>query len=421
MSCMDLEELEGEEFSLGEEDADLDDLIDDEVANSPHHNKHDEEFNPDDIRTQEAALLTQNELNEAMEQRGLKFQGFFTDDARTLQRAFDEERAEFVEAERRKFMDKKARAQKQERMQRKRLLHEQQLKEEHDEVENDPRVKAWLDMIHKDVTNSSARIAVNSITARVLAQALWDNQSLVCLDLSRNNLDDYAGLRLGRMLKRNTALKKLELDSNNLAVKTCNAMAESLATNTTLTLLSLESNPLTKNGKDVSGIMKLGDMLKVNKTLTSFNAWRSDIGAEGGAVIARAMANNTTMVFLDMGNNKVSVDDMRDIAAMLQRNQNLALDNQAAATAEADRQAVIESDRKAQADKVQKKEDFASWMEEQKEERADQRRKELEELRVRREEEQQKLDEEMRIQREKKAAEEANAGKKKKKKGKKKK
>ena len=52
---MDMEE----EFSLGEEDADLDDLIDDEVANSPHHSKHDEEFNPDDIRTQEAALLTQ--------------------------------------------------------------------------------------------------------------------------------------------------------------------------------------------------------------------------------------------------------------------------------------------------------------------------------------------------------------------------
>lgn len=72
---------------------------------------------------------------------------------------------------------------KQERMQRKRLLHEQQLKEEHEEVrmllsssrtrrhllsltmnhtrthiptpkvENDPRVKAWLDMIHKNVTS----------------------------------------------------------------------------------------------------------------------------------------------------------------------------------------------------------------------------------------------------------------------------
>lgn len=109
-------------------------------------------------------------------------------------------------------MERKARAQKQERMQRKRLLHEQQLKEEHDEVENDPRVKAWLDMIHKNVTNSSARIVVNSITARVLAQALWDNQSLVTLGLSRNGLDDYAGLRLGRMLKRNTSLKKLELD-----------------------------------------------------------------------------------------------------------------------------------------------------------------------------------------------------------------
>lgn len=60
MSNIDLED----EFSLGEEDADLDDLIDDEVANSPHHNKYDEEFNPDDIRTQEAAILTQVSVNQ---------------------------------------------------------------------------------------------------------------------------------------------------------------------------------------------------------------------------------------------------------------------------------------------------------------------------------------------------------------------
>jgi len=244
---------------------------------------------------------------------------------------------------------------------------------------------------------------------------------MITLDLSRNNLDDYAGLRLGRMLKRNTALKKLELDSNQLAVKTCNAMAESLRTNTTLTLLSLESNPLTKEGKDLGGITKLGDMLKVNKTLTSLNFWRSNIGADGGAVIARAMASNTTLVFLDVGNNNVSQDDMRDIAAMLQRNHDRALDNQSLAQAEMERQAGVEAERKAQADEEQKKEDFAAWMEEQKESRAEERRKEHEEVRMRREAERAAYEEEMRLVREKKAAEEAAAAKKKKKKGKKKK
>ena len=106
------------------------------------------------------------------------------------------------------------------------------------------------------------------------------------------------------------------------------------------------------NVPTLDALFQLGDMLKVNKTLTSLNAWRSDIGADGGAAIARAMANNTTLVFLDVGNNNVSVDDMRDIAAMLQRNQNLALDTQAAAKTDAERQAAIEGDRKAQADKV---------------------------------------------------------------------
>jgi len=106
-----------DEFSLGEEDADLDDLIDDEV-NSPFHVKHHEEFNPDDIRVMDASLFTQNELNEAMEQRGYKPSGFFPDDARKLQLALNEEIEELREQERRKFEERKARALKQERMQR---------------------------------------------------------------------------------------------------------------------------------------------------------------------------------------------------------------------------------------------------------------------------------------------------------------
>ena len=111
----------------------------------------------------------------------------------------------------------KARLLKQQRMQRKRLIQEQQLKEEHEEVERDPRIKSWLAMIRQvgtscilvvrqrhvmgfgcwqNLTNTSARIEVNSVTARVLAQALWDNSSVTCLDLSRNDLDDFAGRNL---------------------------------------------------------------------------------------------------------------------------------------------------------------------------------------------------------------------------------
>merc|ERR1719313_655279 len=113
-------------------------------------------------------------------------------------------------------MEKRARAKKQAGLQRKRMIMERQLKEEQDAVAKDKQIELWLVNLRQDNTESSARIDVNSIAARALAKAMWNNESLTSLDLCRNHLSDFAGSCVARMLRRNDALKKLELDENEL-------------------------------------------------------------------------------------------------------------------------------------------------------------------------------------------------------------
>lgn len=400
---------------------DFDDLEEELLGNVDLPQAKEDDDEEMEIKPIQASQLSNNDLMMELERVGIKGTGFEAEDQRLLQAVYDSEHANYVEEQKKKRREAKARLLKQQRMQRKRLIQEQQLKEEHEEVEKDPRIKSWLGMIRQNLTNTSARVEVNSITARVLAQSLWDNSSLTCLDLSRNDLDDFAGLRLGRALKRNNALKKLELDTNRLGPKTCIAFGDSLKTNTTLSLLSMEHNPLTKEGSDLNGIEKLASMLEVNKTLTSLNLWRSTIGRHAGKTIADAMDKNRTLVFLDVGNNGLTTEDTRNIAAAMERNLTLSKQNQTATQEESERKAAADAETKAAEDVVLKKESLAKWMEDEKDRRAFERRKELEQNRLERERRMKEAEEEARKEKERKAAEEANSKKGKKgKKGKKK-
>ena len=71
-------------------------------------------------------------------------------------------------------------------LQKKRLQMEKQLREEQEAVALDPQVESWLYVVRQDQTRPSARISVDSVTARALAKAMWNNSSLTSLDLSRD-------------------------------------------------------------------------------------------------------------------------------------------------------------------------------------------------------------------------------------------
>lgn len=229
--------------------------------------------------------------------------------------------------------------------------------------------------VKQNATPPTARIEVNSITARALAKAMWTNTSLTSLDLSCNGIDDAAGAYVARLLKRNTALVNVALGSNRLGVLACRAFGESLSSNSTLKCLSLESNPLTGDGTNISGIRALADMFSRNSTLRSVNLWRCALGAQAGAALSRGMESNHTITFLDVGLNGLVMADQHKVKTALDRNFKRFEERQAVRRHEQSIADKILGEEKALQEQLRAERQLREWLEDQKQLRAEERRK----------------------------------------------
>lgn len=167
-----------------------------------------------------------------MEHRGLKTTGFPDTDREILQKAFDEEFKASLEETRAKRRENRRRAAQQAGLQKRRMLMEKTLQEEQDELFQNHQIAMMIDFIKENMVHGSIRMDVNSISARSLAKAMWANNTIACLDLSSNKLNDHSGAYLARILKKNRTLKKVELDNNNLGPISCGAFGNSLKVGT---------------------------------------------------------------------------------------------------------------------------------------------------------------------------------------------
>jgi hypothetical protein len=256
-----------------------------------------------------------------MEKRGLSTTGFPDSDKEKLQKVFDDEAKAKQEEERAARQEKNRRRAQQEGLRRRRQQMEKSLQEEEDELAKSYQIGMMIDLIKDNDVDPSIRIDVNSITARSLAKALSVSSTITCLDLSSNGLNDHAGSYLVRALKRNKTIKKIELDNNYLGRRTIAALGESLKTNTALISLSLDSNPLFVGYEaEADGIAPLKEALRVNKTLTSLNLWRTGIASLHGAMLANAIEVNDTILFCDVGHNQIDMSDIKRIVDKLDTN-----------------------------------------------------------------------------------------------------
>jgi len=266
-----------------------------------------------------AANLTTADIFYELEKRGLKSTGFQDTDREMLQKAFDQEFKNDLEEMRAKRREKLRKAAQQAGLQRRRLLMEKTLQEEQDELARNHQIGMMIELIKENLVAPQLRIEVNSISARSLSKAMWANNTITCLDLSSNDLNDHAGSYIAAILKRNYSVKKIELDNNALGPKTCQAFGDSLTKNNSLVYLSLDSNPLSSES-DHSGIKYISDAIKVNKSLTSLNLWRTGISAIAGGILASAIEQNTTLLFCDIGQNNIQMSDVKRIVDQLDAN-----------------------------------------------------------------------------------------------------
>ena len=372
----------------------------------------------------EANMLRKEEVTAEMERRGLNVKGFFEDDAKALQRAYDAEFALEFEKLKEERKEQRKQDRKKAQLQKKRLQLEKQLREEEEAVAEDEDIATWLEQIRINNTWPTARIRSNSITARAVAKALWDNTSLTCLDLSRNKLSDFAGSQIGRALRRNCTLLKLEVNDNFLGPRSCRSFGEALPLNSTIKYVDLESNPLVTGPDgaettDTTGFFTLAQAFRKNTSLTAMSLWRCNVGHQCGAEIANCLDQNTSITSIDVGNNSIYFDDLRKIKDIMERNQALKKEKDAADEAERAKEEAEEQRLQDIKDQEQKAQDLEQWMLEQRDQRANDRmtnaiaereRRKTEEI------EKQKIAEDLRLEK-KLAAEAAKKKKNKKKKG----
>ena len=249
----------------------------------------------------------------------MKSTGFQDTDREMLQKAFDQEFKNDLEEMRAKRREKMRKAAQQAGLQRRRLLMEKTLQEEQDELARNHQIGMMIELIKENMVAPQLRIEVNSISARSLAKAMWANNTVTCVDLSSNDLNDHAGSYVAGILKRNSSVKKIELDNNRLGPKSCQAFGESLSKNSSLQYLSLDSNPLASESDHV-GIKHLAEALRVNSTLTSLNLWRTGISAVAGGILATAIEQNNTLLFCDIGQNNIQMSDVKRIVDQLDAN-----------------------------------------------------------------------------------------------------
>lgn len=375
------------------------------------------------FRPTQASTLASNDLYYELEKRGVKSTGFPEIDRDRLQKEFDEEFKRDLEFEKTRRKEIKRRALQQEGMMKRRMLMEQTLQEEQDEISRSHQISIMIDLIKENKTSGTLRLDLNSVSARCLAKSMWINSTVTCLDLSSNDLDDHAGTYIARILKRNNTLKKIELDNNPLGPKTCQAFGETLKINTSLVYLSLDSTNLYKSrlGKDITGLKILSDAIRSNTTLMSLNLWRTGIPQDAGAELASAVEENGHLLFCDVNHNGIDMSDIKRITDKLDIN--LAAYEGRERKRRDD--AISDLDRKKAEDRVieakRKEEEVAKWLEDKRNNRA-QARRQIEEDRIaaaQAEEEERKriLAQEAEVA--KKTAEEAEAKKGKKGKGKK--
>lgn len=352
----DFEELEG--LVDQQEEVELDEKEEDDAS----------------FRPVQANTLSSADIYYEMEKRSLKSTGFPDTDREILQKAFDAEFLADLEDARAKRREQRRRAAQQAGLQKRRMLMEKCLQEEQDELAKNHQLSTVIGLIKDNNVESQMRIEVNSISARTLAKALWTNSSVTCIDLSSNDLNDHAGSYLARILKKNTTLRKIELDNNRLGGKSLAAFGESLKVNSTLVYLSLDSNPLC-DGQTDDDVRKLAEALRVNKTLTSLNLWRTGLGSLAGSALASGLEENSTLLFLDIGHNAIDMSDVKLITDKLDANVSDYENRERKRLEDSLSEAEKEARAKAIADAERNQIELAQWLEMRREERAEARRK----------------------------------------------
>lgn len=128
--------------------------------------------------------------------------------------------------------------------------------------------------------------------------------------------DQHFFNHIGKMFLSNTGLKKLSLKFNQLRWEGLNNITSSLIKNTTLTVLDLTGNQIC-----FQGMIYVRDYLKKkNSILKSLILCGNKLRDQGAKVLVDGLAENTSLVHLDITNNDIGDEGFVEFGTKIKEN-----------------------------------------------------------------------------------------------------
>ena len=156
---------------------------------------------------------------------------------------------------------------------------------------------------------------INSVGAKLIANAIDVNTTLLILDISCNTLSDEGAVAISECLKMNNVLQELNLSKNEITSVGATRIAKALEKNRTLQKLDISCNTLSDEGAAA-----ISECLKTNNVLVELSLAENEISSKGAMTIVEAMSFNRTLIKLNILCNPLSESIENRISIQLRMN-----------------------------------------------------------------------------------------------------
>lgn len=158
----------------------------------------------------------------------------------------------------------------------------------------------------------------NSENIKYFMEAIKNNNTIVKMNLDKNNIGDEGAKYIADALKTNTSLIELSLTHNLIGNEGAKHIADALKTNTSLKELNLSHNGITD-----SGIMDLAESLQTNSNLTILRLNSIKTNFQSIKALAKALEKNTSLKVLDLTSAHINTQGAAALAEALKKNKTL--------------------------------------------------------------------------------------------------
>ena len=170
--------------------------------------------------------------------------------------------------------------------------------------------------LYNNTTVIKLDLSCNNISddkAVLIGDCLKYNNTLQELDISHSNLSDNGAASIGDYLGHNNALKELNLSQNCITIRGMNTLLVHINYSILLEYVNLSGNDLSCNNISDDKAVLIGDCLKYNNTLQILDISHSNLSDNGAASIGDYLGHNNALKELNLSQNCITIRGMNTL------------------------------------------------------------------------------------------------------------